>query len=294
MSATVEKTDIPEAQPAFVDLERVIGGKSPRLLRIIPGFILRYLKRVIHQDRINDNLNRLKGVQGLEFIDEVLKEFGVKIVVEGLENVPRTGRGLIIANHPLGGLDGLALMKVVGSVRTDIVFPVNDLLMHIPNLRGLFIPVNKHGSNAANVKVFDDTFASDKLVLYFPAGLCSRKQGGRILDLEWKKGIVTRARRYHRDITPVHISGRNSNFFYNLANVRTTLGLKVNIEMLYLVDEMVKQKDKEITITFGRPIPASVFDRSRKDGEWAELLKAHTYCLETDKNAEFIPNPHNH
>ncbi|MBE0641689.1 MAG: 1-acyl-sn-glycerol-3-phosphate acyltransferase, partial [Bacteroidales bacterium] len=249
---------------------------------------------VIHQDRINDNLQKLRDYQGLEFIDEVLREFGVKIVVEGLSNVPREGRGLIIANHPLGGLDGMALMQVVGSVRKDIVFPVNDLLMHIPNVRGLFIPINKHGSNAANVKVFDETFASDKLVLYFPAGLCSRKQKGRILDLEWKKGIVTRARRYHRDIIPVHISGRNSNFFYNLANFRTTVGLKTNIEMLYLVDEMVKQKDKEIRITFGKPIPYNVFGRSSKDSEWADLLRDHTYRLENDKDAVFNPNPPNH
>lgn len=294
MNAIVEKTGSPEVQPAFVDLERVIGGKSPRLLRLIPGFILRYLKRVIHQDRINDNLQKLRDYQGLEFIDEVLREFGVKIVVEGLSNVPREGRGLVIANHPLGGLDGMALMQVVGSVRKDIVFPVNDLLMHIPNVRGLFIPINKHGSNAANVKVFDETFASDKLVLYFPAGLCSRKQKGRILDLEWKKGIVTRARRYHRDIIPVHISGRNSNFFYNLANFRTTVGLKTNIEMLYLVDEMVKQKDKEIRITFGKPIPYAVFGRSHKDSEWADLLRDHTYRLENDKDAVFNPNPPNH
>ncbi|HRZ75941.1 MAG TPA: 1-acyl-sn-glycerol-3-phosphate acyltransferase, partial [Bacteroidales bacterium] len=271
-------------------LERVISGKSPRLLRILPGFVLRYLKRIIHQDRINATLGRLQGTQGLEFIDEVLKDFGVRIMVEGLANIPPTGRGLIVANHPLGGLDGLALMKVVGSVRKDIVFPVNDLLMHIPNLRGLFIPINKHGSNASNVKVFDDTFASDKLVLYFPAGLCSRKQHGRILDLEWKKGIVTRARRYERDVIPVHISGRNSNFFYNLANFRTAVGLRTNVEMLYLVDEMVKQKDQEVRITFGRPIPYDIFDRSRKDADWAGRLKAHTYRLEREPGALFDPN----
>lgn len=271
----------------FVNLKKVIASKDKRLLKIIPGFVISYLRRVIHEDQVNEVLNRLEHLKGLEFIKEILKEFGAKIPVEGRERIPEEGKAIIVANHPLGGLDGLALMNEVGKVRKDIVFPVNDLLMNIPNIKELFIPVNKHGSNASNVKIFDETFASDKLILYFPAGLCSRKQKGKILDLEWKKGIITRARRYKRDIIPVHISGRNSNFFYNLSNIRTGLGIGTNIEMLYLVDEMVKQKDQEIRITFGKPIPYGVFDRRKRDADWAELLKAHTYRLEEDKDADF-------
>lgn len=271
----------------FVNLKKVIASKDPRLLKVIPPFIISYLKRVIHEDQVNEVLNRLEGVEGLDFINEVLKEFGAKITVEGKERIPEEGRAIIVANHPLGGLDGLALMSVVGSVRKDIIFPVNDLLMNVPNIKDLFIPINKHGSNAANVKIFDETFASDKLILYFPAGLCSRKQKGKILDLEWKKGIISRARRYERDVVPVHISGRNSNFFYNLANFRTSVGIGTNIEMLYLVDEMVKQKDQEIRITFGKPIPYQVFTRKKRDSEWAELLKTHTYRLADDKDIEF-------
>jgi len=291
MSGNAIKTGVSGESGGFVDLEQVIAGKSPRLAKLMPGFVLRYLKRVVHQDRLNSALARMQGLEGLRFIDEVLREFGVRVVVIGKEIIPSKGRELIVANHPLGGLDGMALMQVVGSVRTDIVIPVNDLLMNIPNLKELFIPINKHGSNASNVKIFDDTFASDKLLLYFPAGLCSRKHKGKIKDLDWKKGIVTRARRYKRDIIPVHISGRNSNFFYNLANIRTGIGLKANIEMLYLVDEMVKQKDQEIRITFGKPIPFTTFDRSRKDNEWAALLREHTYRLESDKDAVFmLPN----
>jgi len=277
-----------ETVKQFVNLEEVIASKSPRLPKLIPGFIIRYLKRVIHQDKVNDTLNRLEGLQGLAFVDAVLGEFGARIIVTGSERIP-AGRAIITANHPLGGLDGLALMSVVGKVRKDIVFPVNDLLMNLPNVRGLFIPINKHGSNAANVGIFDDTFASDKLVLYFPAGLCSRKKGGRIMDLDWKKGIITRARRYQRDIVPVHISGRNSNFFYNLANARTALGIGTNIEMLYLVDEMVKQKDQEIRITFGKPVPYTSFDRTFRDTDWAEKLRQHTYLLEHDPDLAFDP-----
>jgi putative hemolysin len=196
-----------------------------------------------------------------------------------LENFPAAGRQIIVANHPLGGLDGMALMREIAKVRQDFLFPVNDLLMHLPNLKELFIPINKHGSNADNIRLFNQTFASDKLLLYFPAGLVSRKQNGKIVDLEWKKTFLSKAIQYQRDVIPVHISGRNTNFFYNLARWRAKLGIKSNIEMLYLVDEMVKQKDKLIRITFGKPIAVATFDKRRPHAQWAELVKAHVYAI---------------
>ena len=212
-------------------------------------------------------------------IDSLLEEFQTKILVKGLENVPATGRYIIASNHPIGGLDGLALMSVVGKIRKDIVFPVNDLLMNLPNIKELFIPINKHGSNAENVKIINDTFASDVMILYFPAGLVSRKQSGKIIDLEWKKTFLTKAKRFKRDIIPAFIDGRNSNFFYNLANLRKFLGMKANIEMLYLSDEIFKQKNKTINIVFGKPIPYSKFDKTNSDKKWAEIVKQETYSL---------------
>jgi putative hemolysin len=204
-----------------------------------------------------------------------------------LKNLPATGRYIIVSNHPLGGLDGMALMQEIGKVRTDFLFPVNDLLMNLPNLKQLFIPINKHGSNTENIQLFNDTFASDILLLYFPAGLVSRKQGKEIIDLEWKKTFLSKAIQYQRDIIPVHISGRNTNFFYNLANWRKKLGIKANIEMLYLVDEMFKQKDKTITITFGTPIPIKVFDKRYSNNQWAKLLKEHVYKLGSSDESVF-------
>jgi putative hemolysin len=269
-----ETQDIP-----FIELEKVIASKNPRLLKMIPGFVLRYLKRVIHQNEINDAMLRFKDYKNLEFIDHILGEFGVEIRVSGIENLAASGRLIIVSNHPLGGLDGMALMKVAGKVRDDIVFPVNDLLMNVPNIKELFIPINKHGSNATNLQIMDDTFASEKTMLYFPAGLCSRKSHHTIKDLEWKKTFITKARKFSRDILPTFIEGRNSDFFYNLANIRKFLGIKSNIEMLYLVDEMFRQKDKVISIIFGKPIQFTVFDKEKKDTEWAALLKEHVYRL---------------
>lgn len=283
-----EKLTLPEEGfIKYVDLEKVIAGKSERLLRFLPGFLLRYLKKTIHQNDLNGILNRHKDKFGQEFLVELIKEFGVNVVVKGEENLLKADRFVVASNHPLGGLDGIALMYVVGKYVPEIVTPVNDFLMYLPNLKPLFIPVNKHGSNASNVALFNETFASDKAVLYFPAGLCSRKSGSEIIDLEWKKTFLAKARSYNRDILPVHISGRNSAFFYNLANFRKKIGLKANIEMLFLVDEVFKQKNKDIIITFGEPVSVEVFDKRYSDKQWVERLKSHVYKLEKDPDLIF-------
>lgn len=271
-----------------IDIRNVIAGKNPKLLKVIPRFIINYLKRVIHEDEINIALEKYKDLEGLGFLDSILKEFGVRMNVINPENIPYTGRYIIASNHPLGGLDGMALMHVVGKVRKDIVFPVNDLLMHIKNLRVLFLPINKHGKNTDNIKILEDTFASDILILYFPAGLCSRKQKGKILDLEWKNTFIKKAIQHQRDIIPVHIDGKNSNFFYTLANFRKRIGIKGNIEMLYLVDEMFRQYEKDINITFGKPISYKILDSSFKSKEWAEKVKKHVYALAKNSEAEFV------
>lgn len=277
----------PEISKEFINLEKLFQDKNPKLYRLIPTFVFKYLRRVIHQDEINANLYEFRDLHGIDFIKAVLNRFGVIIHSKDLKNLPATGRYIIVSNHPLGGLDGMALMQEIGKVRTDFLFPVNDLLMNLPNLKQLFIPINKHGSNTENIQLFNDTFASDFLLLYFPAGLVSRKQGKEIIDLEWKKTFLSKAIQYQRDIIPVHISGRNTNFFYNLANWRKKLGIKANIEMLYLVDEMFKQKDKTITITFGTPIPIKVFDKRYSNNQWAKLLKEHVYKLGSSDESVF-------
>jgi len=277
-----------QKKESFLDLDSVIGNKNPALRRILPRFVLNYLKKVIHQDDLNEIVRKYGHLYGIDFLDACLKGFGVNIIYKGLENVPAQGRWIVASNHPLGGLDGMALMWVIGKIRKDIVFPVNDLLMNIPNLKELFIPINKHGSNAGNIRIIEDTFASDKAMLFFPAGLCSRKQKNGICDLEWKKSFISKARTYKRDIIPCFINGRNSDWFYNLARLRAFMGIKSNVEMLYLVDEMFKQRDKEIVITFGKPISYTIFDKKKTDLSWAQQLKNHVYALENNLNSSFI------
>jgi len=266
-------------QEKFIDIEKVIASKNEKLLKWLPGFIIRYLKRIIHQEMLNDFLYRNRELNGLDFVKVILDEFGVEVSWEGEEHVKKDERLIIAANHPLGGLDGIALMHVAGQIRKDILFPVNDLLMNLPNLRELFIPINKHGSNMENARIIDQTFESDVMILYFPAGLVSRRQKGGIKDLEWKKTFIRKARSYQRNIVPTYINGRNSNWFYGLANFRKKVGIGANLEMLYLVDEMVKQKGKKIHIKFGEPIDYHNFDRSKKDQEWAADVKKVVYQL---------------
>jgi len=267
-------------QQNLIDIDKVIASKSPRLQRALPRFIIRYLKRIIHQDEINEVLQKHGDKQGVDFIDEALRVMQVTYSVKGLENLKPDGRYLFASNHPLGGLDGMILIHLLGKRYPEVKFPVNDLLMHITQLHNIFIPINKHGAqNSQNVKLMDATFASDAQVLYFPAGLCSRKQHGRIEDLEWKKSFIVKAVQHKRDVVPVFFSGRNSNFFYNLAKLRTFLGIKANIEMLYLVNEMFKQKGKSITVIIGAPIPHTTFDGSKTPAEWAKWVKSLVYEL---------------
>jgi putative hemolysin len=185
-------------------------------------------------------------------------------------------------------LDALALMQVLGLRRRDLKFIVNDILLQIKNLEDLFIGVNKHGKNAAaSLDAIDNLYASDKATLIFPAGLVSRKQNGIIKDLTWKKSFIVKAKKHNRKIVPVHIEGKNSNWFYNLSNWRKRLGIEANIEMLYLMDEMYHQHGKTITITFGKPIEPIVFNDSLSDVEWANRLKEHIYIIAQKPGAIF-------
>ena len=287
-----EIVDIPEK---LINVEGLFESKNPKLLKIIPRWFLAYLKRIIHQDAINGYIYRNRDKFGLPFVEAILKEFGVTVntimpgtgtadVRKKLAGILSNRRLIIASNHPLGGLDGLALMNQIGNVREDIVFPVNDLLMNVPGLRPLFIPINKHGKNTENAKIIDENFASEKMILYFPAGLVSRKfKGGEIRDLEWKSTFIKKAKKYHRDILPVYISGRNSDWFYNLSNWRKKLGIKANIEMLYLADEMMKQSGHTITIIIGDLIPWEYLDKSKNDLQWAEFVRQKAYSLNNKK-----------
>ena len=265
----------------LLDVEKVLQSKNPALLKTLPSFVLNYLKKIVHQDELNGFLNQFGHLRDAELILAGLQLFDIKYSVKGEMNLPAGGRNIFVSNHPLGGLDGLIFIYELSKHYKEIKFPVNDILTNIENLSGIFIPVNKHGSQGKEAaKLIEESYASDCQILYFPAGLCSRKKGGIIKDLVWHKNFITKAVAHKRDVVPAFFSGRNSNFFYNLSNIRNFFGLKANIEMLYLADEMFRQKGKEIDLVFGEAIPWETFDKSKTPVEWAKWVREKTYLLE--------------
>ena len=264
-----------------IDIKQVLRQKAPSAARKIPGFMVDYLIRTVHQDELNEILRRYHDKDGVAFMQELIGYFDLNLELVNEENIPAEGRYIFASNHPLGGLDGIWLSAIIGG-RFDgkIRYLVNDLLLYLSNLRSIFVPINKHGAQGKkNAELIEKAYASDNQIITFPAGLCSRKQNGKIQDTEWKKSFIQKAVEYRRDIVPVFFEGRNSNFFYCLANMRKALGIKMNYEMIYLPDEMFKSKHKTYSIHFGKPIPWQTFDSSRKPAEWAEWVKEIVYNL---------------
>jgi putative hemolysin len=282
--------ELSQVSEKFVDIEKAIASKNPRLLKFLPGFVLRYIKRVIHEDEMNDAIKRYHDLLEHDFVDAAIAEFGVNTKAIGIENIPESGGVILAANHPLGALDGIAFMKVVAKRRKDIRFLVNDLLLALKNFGPLFVPINKHGRNSPEyIDTIDKVYASDECVLIFPAGLVSRRQAGRVIaDLQWKKSFIHKAVLNKKNIVPVYIEGRNSDFFYNLAYWRKRLGIKANVEMFYLVDEMYKQRGKTLTFIIGKPIPWQVFTNEHREEYWAKKVKEHVYALKSGDKSQML------
>ena len=273
-----------ENTSALIDIDRVLAEKAKG--KKIPGFVRSYLKKIVHQDELNDFMRMHGDEVGLPFLKSTLDYLDAKVVVCGEENLPQGGPFTFVSNHPLGGQDGLALGYVLGShYDGKIKYLVNDLLMNVKGLAPFFIPINKTGRQAKDFpRLVEAGFRSDDHIIMFPAGLCSRRQNGVIRDLEWKKTFITKSVETHRDVVPLHFEGRNSDFFYRLANWSKMLGVKFNIAMLYLADEMFKNRHKTFTITIGKPLPWQTFDKTRTPQEWAQYVKDIVYHLNTNED----------
>jgi putative hemolysin len=257
----------------LVDVSELIKSKNPKLHKRMPRFITSWLKKTIHEDEINDFMDNHKDLQDGEFCVAVMKYFNCEVEIHGIENLPKEGGVVLASNHPLGGFDAIAIVSRLHGIRNDIKFIVNDLLLSIENMRGLFVGVNKHGQSSADSRdKVNELFASDQAIFIFPAGLVSRKFDGEIKDTEWKKTFVMLAKKNDKPILPIFIRGGLTTRFYRLARWRKRLGIKMNFEMLFLSDELFKQRNKKIEVIFGKPIPASFFTDDKSDKEWAEYL----------------------
>ena len=264
----------------FIDVQQVIRKKNPKLAKWIPKPFLRFLSRTIHQEEINRIMSDYHDKMGLDFVDAVIEDLGVHVVLQGQENLPKDKGVVFASNHPLGGLDGIAFMHAIGRHRRDVKFLVNDILMNIRNLEPLFVPINKHGGQAKGyIKAINEAYAADQALLVFPAGLVSREVKGQITDLEWKKSFISRSKKYKKNIVPVYIEGKNSKFFYKFAKLRQRLGVKINLEMLFLPKEMFAQKNQTVKIIIGKEIPYTTFSKEHNEQYWANEVRQQVYAL---------------
>jgi len=267
-----------------VDIEKILRSKMGRKARWVPRFAVNWLKRIAHEDQVNDFLWQARDLKGTPWLVACLDFLGVRLQVDGAENLPAKDDGRLytfVSNHPLGGIDGVALGSVLGRQYDDgFRYLVNDLLMNLPGLAPLCIPINKTGKQSRSFPAMVEAgFQSQNHILMFPAGLCSRRHDGQIRDLTWKKTFVSKSIEYQRDVVPIHFDGHNSDFFYRLSNLSDRYVKKVNIAMLFLADEMFKNTGQTFHLTIGKPIPWQTFDKSKSPAEWAETVKEQVYQL---------------
>lgn len=273
-----------EATERTIDLDRIIREKMGTKARYVPSVAVRWLKHIIHQDEVNRFLWESRDKKGTEWLEECTRYLDMTLNIEGLENLPDKNDGRLytfVSNHPLGGVDGVALGAIIGRHYDGrFRYLVNDLLMNLPGLAPLCIPINKTGKQSRSFpEMVEAGFSGDNHILMFPAGICSRKIDGQIHDLPWKKTFITKSVETKRDIVPIHFGGRNSDFFYGLANVCKALHIKFNIAMLFLVDEMYKNVHKSFRVAIGKPIPWQTFDKSKTAMEWAKYVQDMVYRL---------------
>ena len=275
MSIEIEKT---------IDIDKILRDKMGSKAKFVPSFAVNWLKRILHEDEVNKFLWDSRGLTGTEWLTECVRYLDMTLQIEGLENLPDKNDGKLytfVSNHPLGGQDGVALGSIIGKHYDGrFRYLVNDLLLNLPGLKPVSIGINKTGKQSRDFpRMVEAGFKSDNHILMFPAGLNSRKIDGKIHDLEWKKTFIVKSVEYQRDVVPIFFGGRNSDRFYRIAHFSDKYVKKVNIAMLFLVDEMYKNVGKTFRVAIGKPIPWQTFDKSRTSMEWAKYVEDMVYEL---------------
>ena len=274
MNESIEKT---------IDIEKILRDKMGKKARYVPRFVISWLKKIIHENEVNRFLWENRKLEGTEWLTACVQYLDMTLDIVGAENLPDKHDGKLytfVSNHPLGGQDGVSLGSIIGQ-RYDGKFRylVNDLLLNLPGLKPVSIGINKTGRQSRDFpRMVEAGFNSNNHLLMFPAGLNSRKINGEIHDLPWKKTFITKSVETHRDVVPIHFSGRNSKRFYRIAKF-SDRWLPFNLAMLFLVDEMYRNVGKTFRITIGKPIPWQTFNKTKSPMEWAKFVEDRVYGL---------------
>ena len=273
MNESIEKT---------IDIEKILRDKMGKKARYVPRFVISWLKKIIHEDEVNQFLRENRKLEGTEWLTACVQYLNMTLDIVGAENLPDKHDGKLytfVSNHPLGGQDGVSLGSIIGQHYGKFRYLVNDLLLNLPGLKPVSIGINKTGRQSRDFpRMVEAGFNSDNHLLMFPAGLNSRKINGEIHDLPWKKTFITKSIETHRDVVPIHFSGRNSKRFYRIAKF-SDRWLPFNLAMLFLVDEMYRNVGKTFRITIGKPIPWQTFNKTKSPMEWAKFVEDRVYGL---------------
>lgn len=270
--------------PIEISIDSVLRAQFGRR---VPGFVVRFLERFVCQEQLNELLRKLYPRRGADFCAGVLRELDIEVEMLHAHRLPASPRAIFVCNHPLGGLDGMALIAALSrhyekSGCSPVRFVVNDLLMAVEPLRDVFLPLNTRGGRQkrGDVGELDRVLASDGPVGIFPAGLVSRKQsGGVIRDLVWRKMFVTKALESGRPVVPLYFSGRNTAFFYNFARFRKALGLKFNIEMARLPAEVFRARGSSFSFVCGEPLSPAQLAAMGTPAQAAAQIRERVYSL---------------
>ncbi len=274
----------------MLSVEQVLTEKFPGFFvhkpRLVTRPVIMLLRMLFHEKEINRFLADNSGLRGLDFIEKVLEYFSLDYSVSNkeLENIPASGRLVIVANHPLGALDALALILMVSRVRRDIRVVANDLLMSLSPLQEMLLPVDnlREGATKAAIKKIHAALQQEQVVIVFPAGEVSRLRLNGIRDTYWKQGFLKFARRTSAPILPVFIDARNSPIFYSVSMLAKPLAA------LLLVQEMFNQRHNTLGFKIGELIPYSSIAGSglRAKGQ-VRMLRKHLYRVARGKGGYF-------
>ncbi|MBN2826252.1 MAG: lysophospholipid acyltransferase family protein [Campylobacterales bacterium] len=274
----------------MIDIEKEILKKFPKVDKrapVIKKSLFKVAKKLIHEDKINEFLQSANHLEGFDFVEAVLEFFNFDFSYSNNEilNIPSNGRVVIIANHPLGALDALCLLKLVSMVRNDVRIVANDFLAGFEGLESLFIKVDnfKSRQNKANIQKIYDTLNNEEAVIIFPAGEVSRVTPKGVRDGKWQKGFLKFAKRTHSPILPILVDAKNSKTFYTLSILNKTFST------ILLSDEMFKKQNKSIAMKIGRLIPYENIEPQGLDSDYlANTYKKHLYALKKGKREYFV------
>ncbi len=261
-----------------IDIKKAIQSKYKGYL---PGFLYRWIQRLIHEDELNQMMELQHEVGGVAMGQKIIDYLGITCEIIGAERLPKPEeRTLFVSNHPLGGADGVIYAALLGAhYEGQLRIMVNDVLMNVYQFQDIFLPINKYGQQARqSIQLINQALESHLQLLTFPAGLCSRmNKEGQVRDTEWLPSFVRMAVQHQRQIVPLYFEGQNSPRFYRWAKLRARSGWKFNAELILLPSELIRAKGKHYRIYVGDPIPYPTLPSPKEAPAFAQHLRDSLY-----------------